>query len=219
LILKIEGVSKNYVQGERLIEVLRGVDLLIDKPEILSIVGPSGSGKTTLLSLISGLDRPDQGGIWVLDTPLNSLSEDKLTQFRGRNLGIVFQQFHLIPHLTAEENISLPLEILGESEKSDRVSQALQSVGLTERKDHFPHQLSGGECQRVAIARAMVMEPRFILADEPSGNLDFKTSSLVMRVLFELVRAKGITMLLVTHNDELSKLCDRRLSMHEGRLC
>ncbi|MDZ4659977.1 MAG: ABC transporter ATP-binding protein [Pseudomonadota bacterium] len=219
MILKIEGVSKNYVQGERLIEVLRGVDLLIDKPEILSIVGPSGSGKTTLLSLISGLDRPDQGGIWVLDTPLNSLSEDKLTQFRGRNLGIVFQQFHLIPHLTAEENISLPLEILGESEKSDRVSQALQSVGLTERKDHFPHQLSGGECQRVAIARAMVMEPRFILADEPSGNLDFKTSSLVMRVLFELVRAKGITMLLVTHNDELSKLCDRRLSMHEGRLC
>lgn len=219
MILELKGVSKNYLQAGRTIEVLAGVDFTIDKPEIVSIVGPSGSGKTTLLSLIAGLDRPDRGSITVLDTDIGRLSEDDLTKFRGRSLGIVFQQFHLIPHLSAEENVTLPLEIMGELNRRPKVIEALKSVGLFERKDHFPNQLSGGECQRVAIARAMVMEPKLILADEPSGNLDYKTSSQVMKVLFDLVKANGITLLLVTHNDELSKLCDRRLSMHEGRLC
>lgn len=200
------------------VEVLKGLSLKLEKSETLAVVGQSGSGKSTLLSLLAGLDRPTSGQVMWLGQDLGTKTEEELTAFRARQLGIVFQQFHLMSHLTALENVSLPLEIAREPNSWVRARDALAQVGLGARENHFPNQLSGGEKQRVAIARAIVMRPPLLLADEPSGSLDTKTGNQVMELLFSLVAENKMSLILVTHNDELVKKCSRSLVLREGRL-
>ncbi|OQW46901.1 MAG: ABC transporter ATP-binding protein [Proteobacteria bacterium SG_bin7] len=217
MILRLENVSKAYLQGTKKIEVLNALNMEVKEGEIVSIVGQSGCGKSTLLSLISGLDTPDSGKVILNGKDLSLLSETEVTRLRGESLGIVFQQFHLIPHLSAWENVHLPLEILG-APNEKKASEMLAKVGLSRRGDHFPDQLSGGECQRVAIARAMIADPSLILADEPSGNLDATTSDQVMGVLFDMVKSEKCTMVLVTHNEKLAAVCQRQLTLKNGVL-
>lgn len=215
--IQITNLKKSFLQGEERIQVLRGLELHANSGEVLAILGQSGSGKSTFLSLVSGLESPDEGRIQYGDTQFSSLSEAEMTEFRARKMGIVFQQYHLIPHLTALENVTLPLEIRGEA-VGHRAKELLESVGLGHRLHHMPSQLSGGECQRVAIARALVVRPEFILADEPSGNLDQKTGEQVMDLFFKLVRQYKMTTLLVTHNEQLTRFCDRVLRLENGNL-
>lgn len=217
MILNLENVSKTYLQGTKKIEVLKGLNLEIKASEVVSIVGQSGSGKSTLLSLISGLDFPNSGKVVLNGKNLSALTETEVTRLRGESLGIVFQQFHLIPHLSAWENVHLPLEILGRPDEK-KASLMLEKVGLLNRAEHYPDQLSGGECQRVAIARALITDPSLILADEPSGNLDTVTSDQVMGVLFDIVKREKCTMVLVTHNEKLASLCQRHLTLKNGVL-
>ncbi len=217
--LELQGVEKRFIQpgGSRL-TVLDGVNLAVMPGETLAIVGQSGSGKTTLLSLIAGLDRPDQGKILLDGEDLARMGQDQLARFRAKKMGVIFQQFHLMPHLTARENISLPLEISkadGIEEKTDRL---LSAVGLEARQHHLPGHLSGGECQRVAIARALVVRPSLLLADEPTGNLDTRTGEMVADLLFDLVEQEGKSLILVTHNPELAQRCDRVCPIENGRL-
>ena len=217
-LLSLKQVSKSFHQGSLRIEVLNRLDLSIQMGEIVSILGQSGSGKSTLLSLLAGLDHPNTGTVEVKGENLAKLSQDQLSKFRSKNLGIVFQQYHLMSNLTALENVGLPLELQGTREFGEPARVALKQVGLSNRLAHFPSQLSGGECQRVALARAIVSEPSLILADEPSGNLDQKTGHEIMDLLFRLCRDRGQSLILVTHNHELSKLCDRTLILSGGRL-
>ena len=216
--LELEDVSKSYPHGSGHIDVLKRLRLSVAKGERLAILGPSGAGKSTLLALLGGLDRPTSGRIIVDGADLSQCDEEQLTALRARLISIVFQQFHLMPHLTALENVALPLKILGRPHPKDAAAKALAKVGLGERLNHFPHQMSGGECQRTAIARAMVTKPALLLADEPSGNLDSETGEQVMRLLFELVRDAGTTLVLVTHNPSLADLCDRKLWLKAGEL-
>lgn len=217
MILKVQNIRKSFRQGGTTIEVLRGLDLHAQEGETLAIVGESGSGKSTLLSLLAGLDRPDSGEISVAGTAFGSLDEKEMTRFRGAQMGIVFQQFHLMSTLNALENVSLPLEIAREPQAVEKAREALKSVGLSHRENHLPHQLSGGECQRVAIARAFVSNPRILLADEPSGSLDTRTGGSVMQQLFDLVASTKMTMILVTHNDSLANRCHRRVELVDGQ--
>jgi putative ABC transport system ATP-binding protein len=216
--LKLQSVTKKYQQGDSEIEVLKGLSAEIQNSEIVAIVGQSGSGKSTLLSLLAGLDRPTSGQIFVANQEISQMSEQEMTAFRGRKIGIVFQQFHLLPHLTAMENVMLPLEIWDEGDRDARAEKALAQMGLGHRLHHTPSQLSGGECQRVAIARALVGRPEILLADEPSGNLDTMTGRKVMDVFFEVVRAHKVTTVLVTHSEALAKACDRQLVLENGIL-
>lgn len=218
MILEARGISKCFTHAGNALSVLERVDLAIAEAETVAIRGQSGSGKSTLLSLLAGLDRPSGGKILVGGEDLGAMSEEKLAAFRARNIGIVFQQFHLMANLTAAENVGLPLEIARNREAAARARRLLAGVGLASRADHFPHQLSGGERQRVAIARALVAEPRILLADEPSGNLDATTGSEVMALLFDLVGRRKATLILVTHNEELARLCGRALLLRNGRL-
>jgi len=215
--VKIEGLRKVYQQGETTIEALKNVDTSVATGELVAILGASGSGKSTLLGLLAGLDEPTGGRILLDGTDLYSLNDKERTRFRARHISLVFQQFHLLPHLTALENVALPLEILGTPDPA-RAEALLSAVGLRERIHHLPSQLSGGECQRVAIARALITEPRLLLADEPSGNLDSETASSVMELFFRTVREKKITCFLVTHNEELAARCDRVLRIKGGRI-
>lgn len=215
--LKIENLSKSYQQGETQIPALTQVNLQVDAGESLAIIGPSGSGKTTLLTLMAGLESPSQGHIRFGDIDMGALNEKERTNFRAKNIGIVFQQFHLMPHLTALENVSLPLEILGQTLGSSPL-EALKKVGLENRSHHLPHQLSGGECQRVAIARAMIHRPPFIFADEPSGNLDTDNGTKVMNLLFQRIKEEKTTLVLITHDLELAARCDRQIHLHGGHL-
>ncbi len=217
-LVEIKDVSKEFQQGETIIPVLRGLSFSVQAGETLAIVGQSGSGKSTLLSLLAGLDQPSQGSIIVDNQNLNSLSQNELTRFRGRSIGIIFQQFHLMRSLTALENVLLPLDILNIPNAEEKALAALELVGLASRARHLPQQLSGGECQRVAIARAFVVEPRILLADEPSGNLDAATGEKVMNVLFDAVAKRGMTMLLVTHDMHLASRCQKRLPLVQGQL-
>lgn len=216
--LKIQNLYKNYLQAGQPIHVLKGINVEVPQGQIAAIIGQSGSGKSTLLSLLAGLDYPDQGSINYGDVDITRLSEKESTLFRGRNIGIVFQQFHLLSHLTALENVMSPLEILGFENPESLAFEALQQVGLKDRAHHFPSQLSGGECQRVAIARAISFKPQFLLADEPSGNLDYETGQKVMHTLFEVIRRYKITALIVTHSEDLAKKCDRILHLKQGLL-
>ena len=216
--LRLEGLVKSYPHPAGDVAVLRGVDAEIRRGERVAVLGPSGSGKSTLLALLAGLDRPTAGRVLVAGEDLGQLGERQLTAFRARSVGIVFQQFHLLAHLTARENVALPVRIAGGADAAARATEALTSVGLGHRLAHFPHELSGGECQRVAIARALVGRPPLLLADEPSGNLDARTGDQVMRLLFDLVAERGTTLVLVTHNEELARWCDRRLALGGGRL-
>ncbi len=218
--LEVSGVSKSFHQGERTIEILKNLDLKVNSGERIAILGQSGSGKSTFLSIMSGIDSVDEGSILFNNTDLTQLSEDQMTQFRGQNMGIIFQQFHLLSHLNALENVSLPLEIQGQDPITSQklAEETLKAVGLGHRLDHFPSQLSGGEKQRVAIARSMVLNPDLLLADEPSGSLDEDTGVQIMDLIFNLVKEKGSTLILVTHNQALARQCERIFKLEHGKL-
>ena len=200
------------------VPVLRGVDLSVQKGEAVGIVGPSGSGKTSLLMLLAGLERPTAGTLTVAGRDLGALDEDALARFRREEVGIVFQAFHLIPTMSALENVAVPLEFAGRRDAFTQAEAALREVGLGHRLDHYPGQLSGGEQQRVALARAVVAEPRLILADEPTGNLDRATGMVVMDLLFGLRARLGTTLLLITHDPALAERCERQVRMEDGRI-
>lgn len=216
--LVLKDVRKGFFQGDTKIEVLRGLNAVIEPGQIVSVVGQSGSGKSTLLSILAGLERADQGEILVDKADLTPMNEQQMTVFRAQNIAVVFQQYHLIAHLTALENVMLALEILKMENPRERAEQALKELGLGHRLQHFPSQLSGGESQRVAIARALVVKPKILLADEPSGNLDIHTGDKVMDVFFDIVRKHKITTVLVTHSEALAKKCDRTLRLEDGQL-
>ena len=217
MLLEINQLYKSFPQADDgQIDVLKNINLEIHEGETVAVVGQSGSGKSTLLSLMAGLDRQTTGSLRLRDKEISEMSEVKLTQFRAENIGIIFQQFYLMPHLTALENVSLPLEMFGYEDYLNRAKEALEQVGLSDREQHFPHQLSGGESQRVAIARAVVARPSILLADEPTGNLDNETGVQVANLLFDLVKTTGMTMLLVTHNTEMAKRCSRQLTLQFG---
>jgi putative ABC transport system ATP-binding protein len=216
--LILKDVRKSFVQGGQNIQVLKGLNAKIEDGEIVAVVGQSGSGKSTLLSLLSGLDSPTSGTVTVNNQDLTRLNQDETTLFRARHIGIVFQQFHLMAHLTALENVTLPLEILGQANVEARAKQMLGLMELSHRLSHFPSQMSGGECQRVAMARALVVEPSILLADEPSGNLDVETGSRVMAAFFEAIRKTKVTTVLVTHSEALARQCDRQLILKNGVL-
>ncbi|NQZ01469.1 MAG: ABC transporter ATP-binding protein [Bdellovibrionales bacterium] len=218
MMLQAESLKKGFQQGGQEILAVNDVSFSVNKGETVAIVGPSGSGKTTLLSLLAGLENSDSGQVTIDGKVITGLGEAELTRYRGEKIGIVFQQFHLMPHLTALENVSLPLDIAGEDQVRDKALKALKNVGLENRATHLPSQLSGGECQRVAIARATVIQPAVLFADEPSGNLDTETGGRVTDILFELVKTTQMTMILVTHDMELAGKCDRILSIRGGLL-
>ena len=219
MILDVQEVNKTFDQpGSGRLQVLTGVGFSIDRRETAAIVGQSGSGKTTLLSLIAGLDHPDSGRIILDNRDLAGMNQDGLSRYRARKIGIIFQQFHLMPHLTARENISLPLEIHKSDRIAERTDAMLEQVGLADRRHHLPGQLSGGECQRVAIARALVIKPSLLLADEPTGNLDTETGEVVANLLFDLVEKDEKSMVLVTHNPELAARCHRVCRLDKGQL-
>ena len=214
--INISDLSKKFLQGKKIIKVLDNLSLEVKSGEIVALLGKSGSGKSTLLSLLAGLEKPDNGSIYYDQQDITKLTEAELCTFRAKNLGIVFQQFNLIPHLTAMENVLLPLEINGRVETDNALSW-LTRVGLSERIDHLPSTLSGGEQQRVAIARAMVFGPPMILADEPTGNLDSETGTQVIESLFKIVRENKTTMIIVTHDDEVALKADRILRLAGGK--
>jgi putative ABC transport system ATP-binding protein len=219
VILSVQEVTKSYRQPEAgRIQVLKPVNLNVSRGETLAVTGHSGSGKTTLLSLIAGLDHPDSGSIFLDGKDLCAMGQDELTRYRAAKIGMIFQQFHLMPHLTAFENISLPLEIAHASTIENRTRAMLEKVGLGHRQHHLPGQLSGGECQRVAIARALVVNPPLLLADEPTGNLDARTGESIADLLFDLVGQTGMTLVVVTHNPGLARRCASVRSLEAGVL-
>ena len=214
----LSGLCMHYTLGESRIDVLRDVDLAIAAGQSVAVAGPSGSGKSSLLLLLAGLERPAAGRVEVAGSDLAALDRDALADLRRDHLGIVFQSFHLLPSLTALDNVALPLQIAGAADALPRARALLQRVGLGPRLGHYPSQMSGGEQQRVAIARALVHRPRVLLADEPTGNLDDHTAELVRNLLFELHRDSGATLVLVTHDLGFAARCDRTLRLHDGRL-
>src|SRR5688500_16788967 len=210
-------LSKTYRNAEVPVLVFSGLDLVVEKGEMLAIVGPSGIGKSTLLHLLGGLDRPDSGSVRVDDRELTQLPGDQLARFRNRNVGFVFQFHHLLPEFTAAENVAMPGWI-GRADRKDtlrRATELLVELGLDGRKRHYPNQLSGGEQQRVAIARALLADPVLFLADEPTGNLDLTTSERVFELMRECHRKRGLTSIIVTHNPDLAARCDRVLEMKQ----
>lgn len=219
-ILVLDNLCKEFpsVNEGGSLKILNGLNLDLRAGETVAVLGTSGSGKSTLLSLVAGLDLPSDGAVFLGDKNLVTMPESELVSYRALHLGIVFQQFHLMPHLSALENVSLPLELADDQQAIAKAKRALSSVGLAERLDHYPAQLSGGECQRVAIARALCVEPLLLLADEPTGSLDTKTADSVADLLFNLVQDGKTTMLLVTHNLQLAKRCERVLRLKNGRL-
>ena len=198
------------------VNILRGIDLNVGRGERVSVVGPSGSGKSTMMMIIGGLERPSSGDTVVAGHDLATLDEDALALFRRDHVGIVFQNFHLVPTMTALENVAIPLEFAGRRDAFDRAEEGLEAVGLGHRLTHYPGQLSGGEQQRVAMARAFAAEPSLILADEPTGNLDGNTGEQVIDLMFALSRDKGATLLLITHDPALADRCDRQIRLVDG---
>ena len=215
--IELRGVSKTVQSGDRALTILHPLDLSVPAGQSLSIVGPSGSGKSTLLGLIAGLDTPSTGKVLIGGTEITALDEDQLARLRGARIGFVFQFFHLIPSLTALENVMVPLEIAGVANPSGKGRRLLADVGLTERGHHDPSQLSGGEQQRVAIARALANDPPLLLADEPTGNLDSTNGRHVIDLLVDINRTRGTTLMLVTHDRELAGCTDVTLAMRDGR--
>ena len=216
--IEISDLHLSLVGGAGPVNILCGVDLSVKSGETISIVGPSGAGKTTLLMALSGLERPTSGQVKIADTDLTAISEDDLARFRRRHVGIVFQSFHLVPTMTALENVSLPLEFAAAAHPADRAKAALEKTGLGNRLHHFPGELSGGEQQRVALARAFVANPSLLLADEPTGNLDRETGIMVMDLLFSLQQEHATTLVLVTHDESLASRCHRSIQMIDGRI-
>jgi putative ABC transport system ATP-binding protein len=216
--VRLDSVDLTLTGAAGPVNILKGVDLAIGEGETVALVGPSGSGKSSLLALVAGLERPTGGRIEVAGQDLGALDEDGLARFRGRRIGIVFQSFHLIPTMTAEENVALPRELAGDREARAKADAALAAVGLWARRGHRPAELSGGEQQRVAIARAIVGEPSLLLADEPTGNLDGATGTEIADLVLGLAERKGATLLVVTHNAALAARCGRSLRLADGRI-
>src|SRR5215475_45152 len=216
--IQLANVSKVVTSGSERLTILHWLDLEIPRGQFVSVIGPSGSGKSTLLGLIAGLDAPTSGSVSLGGREITSMNEDELAELRGRLLGFIFQSFHLIPSLTAYENILTPMEIMGVSKAGDRARTLLDEVGLRDRAHHYPSQLSGGEQQRVAIARAFANEPEILLADEPTGTLDMKNGEHVFDLLLNLNRVYGATLVLVTHDHNLADKADRKISLSGGRI-
>ncbi|MCF4126641.1 ABC transporter ATP-binding protein [Methylobacterium sp. SyP6R] len=214
--IALDGVDLSLGRGAARVHILKGISLSVAPGEAVGLVGPSGSGKSTLLMTMAGLERPDSGKVVVEGTDLAGLDEDALARFRGRRIGIVFQSFHLVPTMTALENVALPLELADAPDAHARASRELEAVGLGHRLHHYPAQLSGGEQQRVAIARAVAPEPAILVADEPTGNLDEATGAQIVDLLFALKRDRGATLVLVTHDPGLARLCDRTVRLRSG---
>lgn len=219
-LLEVRGLTRAFLEGERKRVVLQGVDLDVEAGSCVALLGRSGSGKSTVLNLIGGIDRPDAGQVRIADTDVTALSERERTLFRRRHIGFVYQAYNLIPTLSVEENLLLPLELNARppDQAKDTVADLLAAVGLADRAAAFPDRLSGGEQQRVAIARALVHEPMLVLADEPTGTLDADTGRQVLALFDRLLRARGKTLLLVTHSREVTRLADRVLTLEDGHL-
>jgi putative ABC transport system ATP-binding protein len=216
--IALAGVNLSLGQGAARVHILKDIDLHIGMGEAVGLVGPSGSGKSTLLMVMAGLERADTGSVSVAGATLDTLDEDALARFRGRNVGIVFQSFHLIPTMTALENVAVPLELAGNPDAAKRAAQELGSVGLGDRLHHYPTQLSGGEQQRVALARALAPDPAILVADEPTGNLDETTGKQIVDLLFTKHAERGMTLVLVTHDTSLAQRCDRVVRLRSGRI-
>ncbi|MYH21708.1 MAG: ABC transporter ATP-binding protein [Acidobacteria bacterium] len=216
--IQATGLEKTVRSGDRDLTILSGLDLSVPAGEIVCVRGPSGCGKSTLLGLLAGLDHPTAGTVEVAGTDLTGLDEESLAQFRSKNIGFVFQSFHLLPNLTALENVAVPLEIAGAGDAVERARELLDSFGIGERAHHLPSQMSGGEQQRVAIARAVSNEPRVVFADEPTGNLDEDTGVRIAELLVGIRDRTGATVLVATHDTELAERADRRLLLRGGRL-
>jgi len=213
----VRGLTKSIDTGTHRVDILKGIDLDIPRGQFAAIMGPSGSGKSTLLGLLAGLDSPTKGEIQLDGEEITSLSEDRMALLRGRKIGFVFQSYHLIPTLTAEENVLLPMELAGNGQGGrGRARELLERVGLGGRRDHYPVQLSGGEQQRVALARAFALHPRILLADEPTGNLDSATGRVVLDLMLAMNREQGATLVLVTHEDSVASCADRRIILRDG---
>lgn len=217
--IRAHGLTKIIDTGTHRVEILKGIDLEVPRGQFAAVMGPSGSGKSTLLGLLAGLDTPTSGTIFLDGQEITGLGEDELALVRGRKIGFVFQSYHLIPTLTAEENVLLPAELAGNGiHGGKRARELLDRVGLADRRDHYPVQLSGGEQQRVALARAFMACPPILLADEPTGNLDSENGRLVLDLLLSLNREEGTTLVLVTHDQELAGSADRRILLRDGRI-
>ena len=214
----MRGVDLSLGRGAARVHILRDLSLTIFKGEAVGIVGASGSGKSTLLMIMAGLERPDRGEVEIDGVKLGAMNEDALARFRGQRIGIVFQSFHLIPTMTALENVAAPLELAGAPDAMARARAELAQVGLSDRLAHYPAQLSGGEQQRVALARALCPRPSLLIADEPTGNLDEATGRAIMDLIFELQAERGATLALVTHDPALASRCDRIIGMRSGRV-
>jgi putative ABC transport system ATP-binding protein len=216
--ITLTGVNLTLGRGAARVHILKDIGLNIGRGEAIGMVGPSGSGKSTLLMVMAGLEHPDSGSVVVAGQALNSLNEDALARFRGRTIGIVFQSFHLIPTMTALENVAVPLELAGATDIRERAMAELAAVGLIERANHYPAQLSGGEQQRVALARARAPDPAILIADEPTGNLDEKTGAEIIRLMFQGHAERKTTLILVTHDAGLAARCDRVVRLRSGRI-
>jgi len=216
--ISLAGVNLWLGQGAARVHILKDVALTIGRGEAVGLLGPSGSGKSTLLMVMAGLERPDQGTVTVAEQDIGRLDEDALARFRGRHIGIVFQSFHLIPTMTALENVAVPLELAGARDAFERAARELAAVGLGERLGHYPAQLSGGEQQRVALARALVPAPAILVADEPTGNLDETTGQEIIDLMFARFEAQAMTLVLVTHDASLAKRCDRVIRLRSGHV-
>jgi putative ABC transport system ATP-binding protein len=215
--IRLRGVSKTVQSGGQPLTILHSLDLDVSRSQCLAIVGPSGSGKSTLLGLIAGLDAPTSGQIFIDGVDITALDEDSLARLRGEKIGFVFQFFHLVPSLTALENILVPMEIAGRRDARSRAQALLDEVGLHDRGHHYPSQLSGGEQQRIAIARAMANDPPLILADEPTGNLDTSNGRNILDLLLTVRKARGATLVIVTHDASVAAVADARLTLRDGR--
>ena len=216
--IRVENLTMQLRGGGHVVSILKGLNFEVPRKQMVSIVGPSGSGKSTLLGLLAGLDKPTTGSIWLNGREITAWTESQLAHFRRQNIGYLFQAFHLIPTLTALENVMLPMELSGDATASSRARDLLQAVGLQDRQHHYPTQLSGGEQQRVAVARAFSCRPPILLADEPTGNLDSATGQLVIDLLLRLHRDQGSTLLLVTHDPSLAEQTERIITLHDGTI-
>jgi putative ABC transport system ATP-binding protein len=216
--VELEDVHLSLGRGAARVHILKGISLNIGRGETAALIGPSGSGKSTLLMVMAGLERPDAGSVKVDGTALGRLGEDALARFRGARIGIVFQSFHLVPTMTALENVAIPLELAGAAAPFSRARAELASVGLDDRLGHYPAQLSGGEQQRVALARALAPNPAILVADEPTGNLDEATGASIIDLMFALKRERGATLIVVTHDPALASKSERRIWLHSGRI-
>ena len=216
--LRLEAVCLTLPSAAGPVDILRGVDLGVEAGERVAVVGPSGSGKSSLIAVAAGLEQPTSGRVWLFGEDLSRLNEDRRARLRRGRVSLVFQAFHLLPNMTAEENVSAPLEIAGEKDARNLAAEWLQRVGLSPRARHYPHQLSGGEQQRLALARALAARPRLLFADEPTGNLDSVNAAQVADLIFELSAAAGAALVLVTHDRALARRADRLVTMSDGRI-